>query len=72
MKGANYLDVVVLVDVGVVSDLFVVFRIIVVASNVVAGDIEIEAVVSIIVLLWNNIKIITYKRNSLPRRCCTC
>ena len=61
MKGANYLDVVVLVDVGVISDLIVVFRIIVVASNVVAGDIEIEAVVSIIVLLWNNIKIITYK-----------
>ena len=61
MKEANYLDVVVLVDVGAVSDLIVVFLIIVVASNVVAGDIEIGAVVSIIVLLWNNIKIITYK-----------
>ena len=72
MKGANYLDVVVLVNVGVISDLIVVFRIIVVASNVVAGDIEIEAVVSIIVLMWNNIKITIYKRNSLPRRCHTC
>ena len=72
MKGTLYLGVVVLVNGDVVSDLFVVCLIIVVASNVVAGDIEIEVVGSVIFVLCNIIKIIRCERNSLPRSCCTC
>ena len=63
MKGTHYLEVVVLVNGPVVSELIVFFLIIVVASNVVAGEIEIEAVGSVIVVLRNIIEIIRYERS---------